>query len=99
MDPPKITRHPENLSVAIGVNVQFTVEATGDNLQFQWQKDGDDLSDGEKYCGMKTDTLSILAVKGDDEGDYRCFLKNDVGQLFSDEGLLSLGKLVNSFHL
>ena len=90
--PPTITRHPENRSVAIGVNVEFSIEATGDNVQFQWQKDGIDLSDGDKYRGVNTDTLGIIAVEGSDEGDYRCLVKNDVGKVFSDGAHLSFGK-------
>ena len=42
---------------------------------------------------MNTDTLRIIAVEGSDEGDYRCLVENDVGKLFSDEALLSFGKL------
>ena len=93
--PPKITRHPENQSAAFGINIEFSIEATGDNLQFQWQKDGSDLnSDGDKYWGVNTDTLYIVATEGSDEGDYRCLVENDVGKLFSDKALLSFGKLL-----
>ena len=92
--PPKVTRHPETQSVATGVNTDFSIEATGDNLQFQWQKDGIDLSDGDKYWGVNTDTLDIVAVERSDEGDYRCLVKNRVGKLFSDEAHLSFGKLL-----
>ena len=90
--PPKITRHPENQSVSIGEYVDFSIEATGDNLQFQWQKDGSDLSDNDKYCGVNTDTLCIVAVEANDEGDYGCLVRNGGGKLVSDAALLSLGK-------
>jgi len=77
------------------MHVKFSIEASGDNLQFQWQKDGSDLnSDGVKYWGVNTDTLYIVAAKGSDEGDYRCLVENDVGKLFSDKALLSFGKLL-----
>ena len=76
------------------MNVEFSIEATGDNVQFQWQKDGIDLSDGDKYRGVNTDTLGIIAVEGSDEGDYRCLVENDEGRQFSDEALLSFGKLL-----
>ena len=46
------------------MNVEFGIEASGDNLHFQWQKDGSDLSDGGKYWGVNTDTLCIVAVEG-----------------------------------
>ena len=92
--PPRISQHPENQSVNIGVNIEFNIEATGDNLHFQWQKDGSDLSDGDKYRGVNTDTLHIVAAEGSDEGDYRCLVENDVGKLFSNEAVLSFGKLL-----
>ena len=76
------------------MNVEFSIEATGINLQFRWQKDDSDLMNGGKYRGIYTDTLRIEAVEGSDEGDYRCLVENDVGRLFSDEALLSFGKLL-----
>ena len=77
------------------MNVEFSIDATGDNLQFQWQKDGSDLnSDSDKYWGVNTDTLYIVATEGSDEGDYRCLVENDVGKRFSNTALLSFGKLL-----
>ena len=97
--PPRIIQHPENQSVNIGVNIEFNIEATGDNLHFQWQKDGSDLSDGDKYRGVNTDTLHIVAAEGSDEGDYRCLVENDVGKLFSNEAVLSFGKLYSNCYM
>ena len=97
--PPKITWHPENQSVAFGEHVVFSIKATGENLQFQWQKNGSDLSDDDNYYGVNTDTLDIVAVKEDDEGDYGCLVKNDVGKLVSDAALLTLGKLLSTCYL
>ena len=94
MTHPTITRHPKNLSVAPGVTINFSIEATGDNLKFQWQKDGSDLVNSGKYYGLNTDTLYIVTAEAGDEGDYRCLVENDVGKLFSDEAVLSFGKLL-----
>ena len=55
----------------------------GDKLLFQWKKDGHDLSDNDKYRGTRTKILKILKVNENDEAHYRCFVKNDVGQLLS----------------
>ena len=96
VDPPKITQHPEKQSVAIGVNIDFNIKATGGNLQFQWQKNDCDLSDGEKYHGVHTDTLHIVKVEEGDKGHYRCLVKNNAGKKFSDEALLTDSKLVNA---
>ena len=97
--PPKIIHHPENRSVVTGVDIDFNIQATGDNLQFQWQKDGSDLSEGGKYCGANTDTLHIIKMEEDDKGRYRCIVKNDVEMKFSDEALLTVSKLVNAHYV
>ena len=76
------------------MDIDFSIKATGDELLFQWQKDGCDLSDNDKYRGTKTHTLWIVAVKEADEANYRCFVKNDVGELFSDPALLRVSKFL-----
>lgn len=91
---PEIIQHPKSKSVVTGSLISFTIEATGDDLQFQWQKNCKDLSDGVKYHGADTDTLQISKLGKDDEGHYRCLVKNDVGMEFSDEALLNVSKLL-----
>ena len=41
-DLPMITEHSQNQSVASGADIAFSVEATGKDLQFQWQKGYED---------------------------------------------------------
>ena len=76
VDPPEITHNPESKTVATGDPISFTVEATGDNLQFKWQKDGNDIeSTGSRLqCSQtkKTSTLRIQNVEKSDIGHYRC---------------------------
>ena len=84
MDPPRITGHPENKLVATGMDAVFTVEATGDDLQFQWQKDGEciDRHDPRFQCSQ-TDTTSTLCIKHvlkNDDGHYKCVVKNRVAE-------------------
>ena len=98
VDPPKIIRHPENHSVVTGEDVDFSIEAIGDNLQFQWQKDGSNLSDGDKYHGVHTDTLHIRRVREGDQGCYRCLVMNNAETKFSHEALLTESKSVNFFY-
>ena len=93
-DPPKITEHPNEQSVAIGANVTFQVKATGDDLHFQWQKNQSDLGDGDRCCGTRTSRLRIVEVEKDDKGRYRCLVKNSVGEEFSHEAFLIVSKLV-----
>ena len=82
VDPPEITHNLESKTVATGDPISFTVEATGDNLQFKWQKDGNDIkSTGSRLrCSQaeKTSTLRIQNVEKRDIGHYRCLVKNPV---------------------
>ena len=94
VDPPMITQHLENNSVAIGTSTTFTVETLGDDLQFKWRKNGKDLHDGSKYRGTKTYTLHIKDVQKSDKGNYQCLVKNNVGEL-SDEASLAVSKLLS----
>ena len=96
VDPPKVVQHPQNQSIIPGKDIDFSIEATGGNLQFQWQKDGSDLSDGDKYYGVHTDRLHIIMVEEGDKGRYRCLVMNKVETKFSHEALLTESKLVSS---
>ena len=98
VNPPKVVQHPENQSIIPGKDIDFSIEATGDNLQFQWQKNGSDLSDGDKYHGVHTDTLHIMRVTEGDKGCYRCLVMNNVETKFSHEALLTESELVNFFY-
>lgn len=80
--------------MAVEAKAVFRVEATGDNLHFQWQKNRTDLSDGGRYCDTDTDTLCIVEVEKDDKGRYRCIVENSVGKQFSKEASLTVGKLI-----
>ena len=70
----------------------FRLEATGDNVQFQWQKDCCDIDDcGTRYRGSHKNTLQILEVKKGDIGRYRCCVNN---VLVSEEAILIVGELL-----
>ena len=86
-------QHPEGQSVAPETEAVFRVKATGNNLQFQWQKNRRDLSDGDRFCDTNTDTLHILEVEKSDKGRYRCHIENDLGEEFSKEAVLKVSKL------
>ena len=76
--PAKVTHHPKSLSVQTGAQTTFTVEATGDALTFQWQKDARDVHNDNNYNGTNTNTLSIRHVKKSHAARYRCLVKNEV---------------------
>ena len=78
VDPPKVTQHPKSLSVLTGAQATFEVEAIGDNLSFQWQKDGSVVHNDSNYSGSDTSILMIQHVKKSDGGYYSCLVRNEV---------------------
>ena len=93
VDTPKITLHPECKSVATGQPTTFTVEATGDGLWFKWQKNGIDLSEDGRHHGTDSHTLHIVNVEKDDnKSHYRCLVKNDIEEKFSQQAVVTVGK-------
>ena len=75
--------------------VEFKVKATGECLQFQWKKDGKNVSDDSKYHYTDTDTLHIVKVeKADSKSCYRCLVKNEKEEKLSAQAVLTVSKLV-----
>ena len=84
--PPSITAHPSNQTIAEGETATFTVAATGSSpLAFQWQKNSSDISGatGASY------TTPVVAA-ADSGSRYRCVVANPHGTATSNEGLLSV---------
>ena len=101
VDPPEITKDLESQSATTGTNTTFTIEATGDELQFQWQKDDIDIDSSEPrlQCNSvgKASTLHIKDTKKSDKGRYKCLLKNPVEKKgkVSHEAKLTVCKLLD----
>ena len=77
VDPPRVTHHPKSQSVLTGAQATFKVEATGDDLTFQWLKNGSDVHNDNNYSGTDTSTLMIQHVKSSDGGCYSCLVSNE----------------------
>ena len=98
VDPPKITGDPESQSVVTGTHTTLRVQATGDDLQFQWQKDKIDIDSSEPRIQCKsagnTSTLHIQHTEKSDKGHYRCQIKNPVEKRgkASQEAILTVCK-------
>ena len=102
VDPPEIIQHPESQSVATGTDATFSVKATGDEIEFQWQKDERDIDKESRFSfsgAQGTSMLCIQHVRKSDKGRYRCLIKNSIEKSGkpSHEADLSVGKLVFSF--
>ena len=83
-----------------GTPIAFTVEATGDELQFLWQKDGKDIDKNESrlQCSQtdNTSTLHIQHVKKSDQGHYKCLVLNPAKEngTISDVAKLTVSEFV-----
>ena len=101
-DPAKIIQHPESQLLAAGADTVFRVEAVGDDLHFQWQKDGKDIKSNESRlrCNRtkNASTLHIQYTKKGDMGQYRCIVRNPIEKSGkpSDEAHLSVCKFYES---
>jgi glucose/arabinose dehydrogenase len=84
--PPSITQHPANQTVAPGAAVTFSVRASGSPpLQYQWQRDGVNIS------GATAQDYTINSVaQGDNGARFRARVSNTNGNVFSNEGVLTV---------
>ena len=72
---------------------------TGGGLTYQWQMDGVPLSDGAKYSGINTDTLTVNNIQfPNDEGSFNVIVSNGAGSVTSDAATLDIG-LVSKLHI
>ena len=85
-----------------GANVFFSVIADGEELMYQWQKDGDNIDDmAGVYSGTDTANLTVLSAREpDDEGVYTVAVFNSAGLQISDPATLEIGEcLLHAFIL
>ncbi|MBL7778801.1 MAG: T9SS type A sorting domain-containing protein [Chitinophagales bacterium] len=72
---PDITQEPSAVAVCGGQPFSVSVTATGNNITYQWQKGGVNLSGN----GSNTATYSIASSVAVDAGNYRCIVSNSCG--------------------
>jgi alpha-tubulin suppressor-like RCC1 family protein len=81
---PVITQQPTNQVVPMGSSVTVSVTATGDNLAYQWLKDGVTLAD------QTNSTLTINSFKFTNGGSYQLVATNAYGMAISTPAILSV---------
>lgn len=76
---PAITNDiPASLNVESGKELKLEVQATGDDLSYQWYKDGAEIP----YTGA---TLTIDPASASDAGTYKVKVYNQCGEVWSGE--------------
>jgi len=85
-----ITVQPIGRTKCEGDGIVFTVDATGSNLTYAWQRNGVPI------VGATASTLSISPLdKATHEGTYRCLVTGDCGSLLSDPAILTINRNVS----
>jgi hypothetical protein len=86
---PFISEEPASLTLPYGEDATFTLTAVSvAPMTYAWTKDGQPISDGPKYQGTQTASLSVLNVENADEGGYRCRVTSNSS--FTDSVFASL---------
>lgn len=86
----QIITHPVNVESCETKDISFSVDAEGENITYQWQKDGVNLSDGGNISGSTASLLQMTAIDNTDEGAYRCIITGDCGIQNSDPAQLTV---------
>lgn len=99
----KIILQPANQNVCQGEGSGFYINATGDNLSYQWQVDQNgsgnytNLSNNLTYQQVNSPLLLILNPLPAMNGyRYRCTLSNSCGILNSNYGTLTVNSITNN---
>jgi hypothetical protein len=82
--PPYIEKSPESVTLCEGTTVNFTVKATGTNLDYQWTRSGNNIA------GATNSSYPISKIKGSDGDVYSCIVGNICGTKSSDSFLLTV---------
>ncbi|XP_072226316.1 HEPACAM family member 2 [Leuresthes tenuis] len=79
---PVIAKSPSYAVIEDRANVTWTCSVKrGTRVAFQWLRDNDPLSPGERYrFAHDNSTLFISPVRKEDKGTYRCAVSNPVSQ-------------------
>jgi len=80
-----ISQQPTSVDVCEGSDVTFSVQASGSNISYQWQFNGNDIA------GATNPTYTINNVSSSNAGDYVCVVTGDCGTVTSDVASLSTG--------
>ncbi len=88
---PAIAQHPQSQEECNGNTATFTVAAAGaGTLQYQWQKDTVNLSNGGDISGATAATLQIANAESADNGSYRCIVTDNCGATTSSAATLTV---------
>lgn len=81
---PQITIQPQSQTVSTNVVASFSVTAYGTaSLNYQWQQNGSNLTNGGNLSGVNTSTLTISGTQPNNYGNYTVVITNLYGAITS----------------
>ncbi|MBN2571324.1 MAG: immunoglobulin domain-containing protein [Ignavibacteriales bacterium] len=86
----EIIVQPEGQSVKEGDFVSFEIEASGNDISYQWQKNGVDLVESNRVSGITSNDLIISNIQLSDEGNYNCVVSNEKGSITTNVAKLEV---------
>lgn len=81
---PNISLQPVSITVAPGATASFRIEAAGDGLKYQWQRNEQPIPDAN------APTYSFTATVADNGAKFRCVVSNAGGSVNSDPATLTV---------
>lgn len=91
-DPPQVTTQPLPSVGVEGGSVSLKVQATGNDLTYQWRKNGRNLPNGGSVSGATTSTLTLSPLSAADEAVYSVAVFNPAGSTISQNAAVYLSK-------
>ncbi|GIV35098.1 MAG: hypothetical protein KatS3mg031_2633 [Chitinophagales bacterium] len=87
-----ITAHPSSVNKCIGTSHTFTVTATGASPQYQWRKNGTNIS------GATNASYVISSIAAGDAGSYDVVVSNSCNSVTSNAATLTVDDIVITAH-
>lgn len=89
--PPSIVIQPHSQTNLVGSNVTFTVAVSGSPpFNYQWRRNGANLSDTNRISGSLTDTLILTNLQTIDAGQYSVMVTNEAASITSSGANLTV---------
>ena len=88
---PTITTQPEDVTVTTGSSARFKIEASGEELSYQWKVDKKDGNGYEAIAGATNAGYTVYTEDASMNGyQYQCEVKNRAGSVESKEAVLTV---------
>jgi uncharacterized repeat protein (TIGR03803 family) len=87
---PTFSLQPQSLTNNAGGTVTFTCGTILQQVAFQWQENGTNLTDGGNISGATTSALSITSISNADAAIYSVLVSNAEGSVLSSNATLTV---------